>query len=172
MSPTGMTQKFDETPVTRSVVNLDDFSKVTLGKAVLDTWSGISNTTEALAAVGNDSDVFLTIVKEGLRAKARREAGQDLEGFRTFNESGELNGAFTGSMGHPKVVNAQVLTMAKMSIEGDWSKADKAAKKAAREDAVATIKSVPKILESMKRKSAEMFASAEADEPTAQEETE
>ena len=123
--------------VQRTVFDLNDFAEVLLVKET--SYTPVESIEAALAAVGNDSAKLLAVVNDGLRAETRRQAASTPENWHTFDEEGEINGAFGGVMADVKKVNATVLTLAK-NVFGYSKELDKAAKRAAKDAAINLIK--------------------------------
>lgn len=137
--------------VTKTIMDLDTFKEITLVKPY--TFTPVANTQEALARVQNDTAKFLELVNEGLRAEYQRELREQPDGWHTYDDEGEINGEFSGTIADPKAVNALVLILAKTVFS--YSKEMKPeAKNAAKESAMGMIKASESIREGLKKSAA------------------
>jgi len=103
--------------VTRTVFDLTAFDDIKLVKQVTPPAKPTS-LEEALAAVGNDKSVLLAVIYEGLEAKAREAAYQDINGFLIVPEDGEPIEEYTGKFADEtkgKLINNAILALAKMN---------------------------------------------------------
>ena len=137
--------------VQRTVFDLDAFEEVLLVKEV--DFAPVSSTEEALSRLGNNAEKFLSIINEGLEAEARRIAGDLGTDWRTFDEDGNVNGIFEGTVADSKSVNNLVLTLAKTTF-GYSKDASKETKKAAKASAMALIASTDVIKEGLRKSAA------------------
>ena len=136
--------------VQRSLIDLDSFEKVKLGKEVpFEPVTGASMLKDALARLDNDSAKLEAVINEGLKAETRRGLVTDTSvEWRSFNSDGTLNGSFSGSIGDQAKVNAFVLQMAR--IHGYDANNTTEGNRKAKADAISLIRNTPMILEKLK----------------------
>lgn len=146
--------------VQRSIFDLDAFEDVTLVKEFEHTEA--ESVQEALQRVGNNNDKLLAIINEGLRAEARRKEATSPDGWHTFNDEGEINGDFSGTVADPKAVNALVLTLAK-TVFGYSKEMTPEQKRAAKNSAEAMIKGTEAIRAGLKKSAALTSNSSSSD---------
>jgi hypothetical protein len=137
--------------VQRSAFDLDSFSEVLLVKEF--EFTPVGSTDEALAKLGNDSKRLLEVINNGLKSEIRNEVAEDPDGWRTFDDEGELNGAFSGTLADMKAVNNLVLTLAK-TVFGYSKDLDKDQKRAAKDAAMAMIQNTEAIKAGLKKSAA------------------
>lgn len=143
-------------PLVKTVTNLDTFGDVTLRKEFL--FSPVASLEEAAARLNNDTAKLLEVINDGLRAEAQRENRDSADGWMETDKDGNITDKpFAGTIAHPKVVNAFVLNMAKTMFEYD-NDAPKTERDAAKKAAIDFIKSQPKMVEGLKKRSVEQFA--------------
>lgn len=124
--------------VQRTVFNLADFTEVTLGKSY--EFEPVVDVNAALARLGNDATRLVKVINDGLRTEQQRAERNSPDGWRTYTEDGELNGAAAGVIpADPKKVNALVLTLAK-TVFGYSKEMNADQKRTAKESAVAMIR--------------------------------
>lgn len=115
MTPNGTTLQTAKVQLT--VFDLAKFDDVTLVKTV--TLPAKPETlADALAASGNDESKLLELIHEGLKAEAKENARNTMEGFLTVSEDGEPGEPYTGSYADEekgKLINAGILALAKMN---------------------------------------------------------
>jgi|SRR5215471_17220299 len=139
--------------VTKPIFDLGAFDEITLGKHIqFDT---VDTPEQALDRLSNDSERMVKVINAGLEAIARKEARADSDGWHTFTEDGKLNGVYDGTPANPKKVNIIVLGLAKsvFGYKKDMDKdpeKNKLAKRNAKEQALAFIKSNDTIKEGLK----------------------
>ncbi len=148
-------------PIQKTVFDLDSFSEVTLIKYF--DFTPVESVNEALAAVGNDSVKFISIINEGLKAERRRIENADLASFRTFakdedgEETKEVNGPFNGTIADPKMVNDLVLTLAKTTF-GYEKDSTKEEKRTAKDLAMAYVRTAEPIKAGLKARALKKMA--------------
>ena len=125
----------------RGVMNLDTFEDVTLIKTA--TFVPAANPQEALERVGSDSQKFLDLINEGLRAEQRRQLQEDESGWMYENDDDEMV-PFNGTAADKSAVNQLRLTLAK-TVFGFSKDMTLEAKKAAKQSAMDMIRSTEAI---------------------------
>lgn len=140
-----MATAIKQSPITKTVFDLDTMDEVTLVKIVPD-FVPAENSAEVLARVGNDTAKLLEIMNDGLRSAERAAIETNSEPWHTYkvDESGEptdeVNGEFSGKMADTTKVNSLVLTLAK-TVFGYSKSMSKDEKRAAKSSALDMIKS-------------------------------
>jgi hypothetical protein len=131
----------------KSLFDLDQMATVTLVKPYI--FHPVTDAKMALERVQNDSAKFLDILNRGLRNFQDEQVKADANiAWKQEDEEGNLTD-FSGTPADDKAVNALVLNMAKASF-GYLKAADAEGRKAAKEAALAFIKSQPVLIEGMK----------------------
>jgi hypothetical protein len=144
--------------ITQTVFDLESFAEVTLVKEA-PPFQEVSSVDEALSRIGNDSNKLLEVINRGLVDEYRNQIREDENiPWHTFDEEGEVNGPFEGTIAETKSVNALVLTLAK-TVFGYVKDMPKELKKAAKASAMEMVKSTDAIKAGL-RKSAAKKASA------------
>lgn len=137
--------------VQRTIFDLDSFKEVKVGKEI--PFQAVASAEEALQRLGGSSEKFLGALNDGMRAELRREAAKNPADWRTYDDEGDINGAFTGTVADPKAVNALVLTLAK-TIFGYSKDLDKDAKRKTKDSAMDFIKANEQVKEGLKKSAA------------------
>lgn len=137
--------------VQRTVFDLDSFEEVLLVKEF--DYAPVTSIEEAMAKLGNNAAKLLEVINDGLRGEVRNQVADDPTGWHTFDDEGEMNGDFTGTIADQKAVNTLVLTLAK-TVFGFSKDLDKDAKKASKSAAMEMIKTNPAIKDGLKRSAA------------------
>ena len=142
-----------QSPLTRSVYNLDDMEEVTLVKSVPD-FVPVTSTQEALHRLGNDAKAFLQVINDGLKDQERESvAGNSEIPWMEESEDGTQT-AFTGTPADGKKVKTLILTLAKTIFGyGDKSQPIEQ-KRAAKASALAMIQSNEQIKSGLKNSAA------------------
>jgi hypothetical protein len=154
MTPTqaSETKKF---PLVKTVIDLNTFSDIVLRKEY--EFIPVASIQEAQAKLGNDTAKLLQVINDGLRAEISRQNRDSAEGWFLDDDGKIGDQVFDGAIAHSKTVNVFVLNLAKTMFEYN-NDAPKAERDAAKKAAVEFIQSQPKMLEGLKRRSAEAFA--------------
>lgn len=133
-----------QSPITKTIFDLNTMDEVTLVKTVPD-FVAAENSAEVLARVGNDSAKMLALMNDGLRLAEREAVEKNSDPWHTYkvDESGEVtdevNGPFDGLAADSMKVNALKLTLAKTVFA--YSKSmTKDEKRAAKESALEMIR--------------------------------
>jgi hypothetical protein len=130
--------KTNTKPVQVTVFDLKTFDKVTLSKDVTMPEKPTS-LEDALAAVGNDKDVLLSVIYDGLCERTADEAKKDLSTFTYENDEGE-EVTFDGipcDEKKGKAINGVILGLAKaMGFDKSLSKEKKRELKESARDAI------------------------------------
>jgi hypothetical protein len=137
--------------IQNTVFDLTTFDSVVLTKNVPMPVKPTS-IEEALVAVENDRDALLKVIYDGLCERAIEQAKQTIEGFLVVGEDGEPGEQYTGKYADEdktKLINAAVLTLAKMQAGGGWDTLDKSAKKNLKSGAVEFLRANPAMLVSL-----------------------
>lgn len=137
-------------PVTKTVFDLATFDDVRLTKEFVPPTEP-KTLEDALAAVQNDQTKLLALIHKGLVAEARDAQYNDMSGFRQIGEDGEPGEVYSGKFADEsqgKLINAGILTMAKLYAGGAWDSKNKDEKKALKEKAAEFIRSNPAMLAS------------------------
>lgn len=139
--------------IQKSVFDLDTMEEVTLVKTP-PPMQEVTSIDELLARVGNDSTKMLKIVNDGLEDEYRKAFAENPEeAWHTFDDEGEPNGEFTGTIAEPKAVNSLILTLAK-AVFGFSKEMTKDQKKAAKASAVEMIKTTEAIKDGLRKSAA------------------
>ena len=140
---------------TKSGINLEDFSDVSLYKVVPQV-AAVTSIQDALDRLGNDSTKLFEVITDGLNSLAVEKARKDGEGWLQVDENGkDTTETFKGTLVSPEVLNPVVLMMAKLNHGFDEipKSADSAElKRKAKEAALEDIKSSPIVLAGLKKK--------------------
>lgn len=140
-----------------TVMDLDSMKEVTLIK-VAPEFEEVSSIEEAVVRLGNDSGKLLAVLNRGLIDEYRNQIREDASiAWHTFDEEGEVNGEFTGTIAEPKAVNALVLTLAK-TVFGYSKDLGVEAKRAAKESAMEMIRSNEAIKAGLRKSAAKKTA--------------
>lgn len=164
-----MSTPIKQTPITKTIFDLDTMEEVLLVKPVPD-FVPAENSHEVLSRVGNDTTKMLKLLNDGLRLAERAAVAEGSEPWHTFvaDENGEpsdeVNGVFTGTVADTKAVNALKLTLAK-TVFGFSKNMSKDDKNFAKDAALEMIKSTPAIKAGL-QKSAAIKKSAETTDAT------
>lgn len=135
--------------VQRTIFDLDAFDSKLLGKEI--KFAPAATFEAALSAVGNDQAKLLDLINKGLELQVRDAAYYNNEGWRAFDEDGDLKDAFTGTITEPKNVNQTVATLAK-TIFGYNKDMKPEQKKAAKDAAMKMVRETEGIREGLKRR--------------------
>lgn len=127
-------EQYTHPRVQLTIFDLDSFEPVTVAKE--KEFEPVNSFEQAKERLANDSDKLLRVINDGLRAEEMRQMRESADGWRTLDDEGNLNGAFSGTPANMKMVNATVLNLAKTVFE--YGKEDspewrKKAKEAARD---------------------------------------
>lgn len=144
-----------QSPITKTVFDLDTFEEVTLTKAVPD-FIPAENTHEVLARVGNDSAKMLELLNAGLKAAERDAVADNVTiPFMVLDDSTEpaTEKEFTGTPANMEKVNALKLTLAK-TVFGYNKSMSPEEKAAAKEAAIKMIKDTPAIKAGLQKSAA------------------
>lgn len=126
-------------PITDTVFDLDSFDEVKLVKNP-PPFQTVSSIEEALSRLGNDSTKLLQVLNDGLIGEYRDQFAADpSQPWHTFDDEGEPNGVFTGTIAESKSVNNLVLTLAKtvFGFSKDMTPEQKKAAKASAKEMIA-----------------------------------
>jgi hypothetical protein len=137
--------------VTRTVFDIQKFDDVKLQK-VVPLPAKPATIEEALAAVGNDSSKLLDVIYEGLVGQQMDAEYNNIKGFKVVGEDGELGEDYTGQYADEsktKLINAAVLTFAKLNAGGTWDTLSKEKKRELKDNAIAFMRSNPAMLASI-----------------------
>jgi hypothetical protein len=137
--------------VQRSAFDLDSFSEILLGKEF--EFTPVTSQEEALQALGNDSKRLLEVINNGLKSEIRNQVAEDPDGWHVFDDEGELNGPFTGTLADMKAVNNLILTLSK-TVFGYSKDLSKDQKRAAKDAAMEMIKNTEAIKAGLKKSAA------------------
>jgi hypothetical protein len=143
--------------IQKTVFDLEKFSNVTLYKDV-ELPSRPESIQEAQAKVGNDTKALLDLIWEGLKAKVLADSSKDTSGFRLpkpdvdypldmKNELGEVYTGTSASKEKKDIINAAVLSMAKMFGYGSDKTAEE--NQAAKKQAMDIIRANPVMMKSL-----------------------
>ena len=133
-----MADAVKQSPLSRTIYNLDDMEEVTLVKTVPD-FVPVDSTQAALHRLGNDAKKFLAVINDGLAAEERNAVADNSE-IPWMEEDEEGNQTpFSGTPADGKKVKALILTLAK-TIFG-YVKGEKEKNRAAKASALAMIQS-------------------------------
>lgn len=155
---TTMSTAVKQSPITRTVFDLDTFESVTLTKNVPD-FVPAENTTEVLTRIGNDHNKMLELLNAGLKAAERDsvESNKEIPFLAAkLDDDGEETEElipYTGTPANPEKVNALKLTLAK-TVFGYNKSMSKDEKKVAKESAIAMIKDTPAIKAGLQKSAA------------------
>jgi hypothetical protein len=142
------------TPSQKTIFDLDSFQEVTIVKEIPD-FLPVSSLEEAAARLANNSAKLLEVINRGLMDEHRNSTVDNAEiPWRTFDDEGELNGNFSGTIAEPKAVNSLVLTLAK-TVFGYSKEMAKEAKRAAKESAMRMIATTEAIKEGLRKSAAQ-----------------
>jgi hypothetical protein len=140
---------------TKSGVNLEDFSDVSLFKEVPQV-AAVESIQDALARLGNDEKKLFSVITDGLNSLAVEQARKDPSGWLEVDENGKDTAVvFSGTLVSPEVLNPMVLQIAKLNHGFDEiPKSDKSPdlKREAKEKAMEDIRNSPLIVAGLKRK--------------------
>lgn len=138
---------------TKRGIDLSTFEDVTLYKVVVPP-ARVEKVNDALALLGNDHSKLMSIINQGLAADAVATSRKNMEGWCKMDDDGkQTTEVFSGQLASTEVVNPIVLMFAKLSFDYE-SATTPEAKKAAKQAAKDYIRTVPKILEDIQKKSA------------------
>jgi hypothetical protein len=145
----------DQKPATktvqRTVFDLTTFDDVKLKKEV-PLPPKPQSIEEALAAVGNDSSKLLDVIYEGLVGQKMDAEYSDINGFKVVGDDGEIGDEYKGTYADEsktKLINAAVLTFAKLNAGGSWDTLSKEKKRELKDNAIAFMRSNPAMLASI-----------------------
>ena len=146
-----MADAVKQSPLSRTIYNLDDMEEVTLVKTVPD-FVPVDSTQAALHRLGNDAKKFLAVINDGLAAEERNAVADNSE-IPWMEEDEEGNQTpFGGTPADGKKVKALILTLAK-TIFG-YVKGEKEKNRAAKASALAMIQSNEQIKNGLKNSAA------------------
>lgn len=143
--------------IQNTVFDLEAFEEITLVKSV--DFVPAENTAEVLARVGNDAAKMLALLNEGLKEETRRNLRAEKTGWHTFvkdadgEDTGDVNGEYTGTPADMTSVNALKLTLAK-TVFGYAKSMTPAEKQASKAAAIEMIKSTPAIKAGLQKSAA------------------
>lgn len=151
---------------TKGGVDLDSFEDVLLYKDV-PVVAEVKDINDALGRLGNDHKKLLGIIRDGLQQEAINSARDANEGWKVMDSETRkpTEVAFGGTLANAEIVNPTVLMFAKNNfgydeIDGkDPKSAEK--KREAKQAAKDLIKSLPVVLEGLKKRSAALNAQGE-----------
>lgn len=149
---------------TKGGTDLNTFEEVLLYKDI-PVVPEVKDMNDALARLGNDHKKLLSIIKDGLQQEAINKAREDASGWKVMDAETRkpTEDVFTGTLANAEIVNPTVLLFAKNNFgydEIDSKDPESATKKRAAKDAAKDlIKSMPVILEGLKKRSAALNAS-------------
>ena len=153
------TTAIKQSPITKTVFDLNTFEEVTLTKNVPD-FIPAENTTEVLARIGNDSAKMLELLNAGLKAEEREKVETDPSIpflVPALNDEGEeIEGQlvpFTGAPANKEKVNALKLTLAK-TVFGLTKGMTADEKREAKNQALEMIKATPTIKAGLQKSAA------------------
>jgi hypothetical protein len=137
---------------TMKLFDLTTFDNVQLVKMYTaeDLPSKPTTVQEALDAVGNDTQVLLSVIYEGLCERQIEQDRKNPQSFRVLDEEDEPGELFTGTPvteAQGKAINGMVLNLAK--VQGFAKGLDKKVKQAMKETAIQVIRDSPAILKSI-----------------------
>ncbi len=142
--------------VTKGGLSSETFEDVTLYKDI-PVVSPVTSLDDAMARLGNDTAKLFAIITEGIQSEAKESARKATDGWLTFDENEKpTSEVFTGNLLASEVVNPIVLQFAKLMFdfpEGKGSDPDK--KRASKQAARDYIKNDAKLMEGLRKKSAE-----------------
>lgn len=154
-TPTGIV----EIPtVQKSGISLDTFETVKLFRDYVKP-EPVTSVEDALARLGNDSAKLLSVISDGLKAEAQKNAREAVDGWYEKADDGSKE-PFTSQLADSEDVNPVVLMFAKLSFGYDEATTPEA-RKQAKIDAFEHIKSDPKIVSSLQKKAAARAAKSE-----------
>src|SRR5215471_18305606 len=102
--------------VQKTVFDLTAFNDVLLKKEVTLP-ARPKNIEECMTAIENDTEKFISIFYEGLVEDAKSKARENMSGFKTVDDDGNLGEEYSGNYADEKkgeLINAAVLSLAKM----------------------------------------------------------
>lgn len=147
-----------QSPITRTIFDLDTFESVKLMKNVPD-FVPAENTTEVLTRIGNDHGKMLELLNAGLKAAERAavEGNNDIPFLtKKLDDDGEETEElipYSGTPANEDKVNALKLTLAK-TVFGYNKSMSKDEKKAAKDSAISMIKDTPAIKAGLQKSAA------------------
>lgn len=150
---TNATPKPETLRTTRRGIDLSNFDDVTLYKDVPKP-TAVTSIQDALHALGNDHNRLMEIVNSGLASDAVEKARLADEGWLILSEDGKATSdVFSGQLASSEVVNPTVLLFAKNNFDYDSAETSEE-KRAAKQAAKDLIRSMPKVLEGLQKRSA------------------
>lgn len=147
--------RVEQSPITRTIFNLDNMEEVTLVKDV-PAFEPVESTQAALHRLGNDAKKFLQVINDGLMA-AERESVVNDSSVPWMEEDEEGNKTqFAGTPADGKKVKGLILTLAKTVFLGKtWDKSvPKAEKKIAKDAALSMIQNNQQMKDGLKQSAA------------------
>ena len=154
------TTAIKQSPITKTVLDINTFTEVTLTKNVPD-FIPAEDTTEVLARIGNDSAKMLELLNAGLKSAEREAVEKDstipflCPALDDEGEETETLVPFTGIAANKDKVNALVLTLAKTAIDPPLQKGmTKEEKRATKQAAMDLIKTTPTIKAGLQKSAA------------------
>jgi hypothetical protein len=145
---------------TKRGIDLSTFEDVTLYKDVPRPHV-VDSIQAALAALGNDHNRLMEIVNSGLASAAVENARTSDAGWLKLDDDGKpTQETFDGQLASNEVVNPTVLLFAKNNFDYDRAETPEA-KRAAKQSAKDLIRSMPKVLEGLQKRSAAAAAASE-----------
>lgn len=141
-------------PITRTVLNLDDFENVLIVKSP-PPMVEVTSIEELQERLGNDTAKLLKVINDGLEDAYRKafEENEQEPWHEWDDEKDEPNGVFSGTIAEPKAVNSLVLTLAK-TVFGFAKDMTKDQKKAAKASAMEMIKANDAIKQGLQKSAA------------------
>ena len=148
-----MADAVKQSPLSRTIYNLDDMEEVTLVKTVPD-FVPVDSTQAALHRLGNDAKKFLAVINDGLAAEERNAVADNSEIPWMEEAEDGTQTAFSGTPADGKKVKTLILTLAKTIFGyGDKSQPIEQ-KRAAKASALAMIQSNEQIKSGLKNSAA------------------
>lgn len=149
---------------TKAGINLENFEDIIVYKDVPEV-SEVTSLDDALGRLGNDTKKLFSIIRSGLQEQAIEAARNSADGWLLMTDDRkpvtDPSGAlvpFTGALADAEDVNPVVLQIAKSAFDYDSidSEDPKSAekKRESKQAAKDLIKTMPKILDGLKRKAA------------------
>jgi hypothetical protein len=167
VNPTPTVEK-KYSPITKTVFDLKTFQDVKLEKPFVPP-AEPKSLEDALAAVGHDNNKLVQLIHKGMLAEARDNQYDDMTGFIIQSDEGEgqpYSGTFADES-QGKLINAGILTMAKLYAGGAWDTKSAEEKKKLKETAAEFIRSNPAMLASFAPTAPAAPAAPNVETPTA-----
>lgn len=146
---------------TKAGTDLATFDDVKMYKRIPKV-APITSVNQALELIGGDTNKLMSLLTAAVQSDVVEAARSSNDGWKVIDENGkETETEYSGQLAHPDAVNPMVLFFAKNNFGFDKPNATADERRAAKEQAREMIKSVPALLDSLKKKSLALAAAGE-----------